>query len=183
MLETVHLKSHCFFHVLFDNRCWIKRWQHILSSSPLGSLRVRILRTQLGENGSRTNLTPFQNQIPHGRCKRYTNTYRCTWTADVGVCVTHGVGKEQQLRKVNMKGTVTIQVKSVWGRRAVVSVGTQILSVDTGSRSWGLRCTDTRREGSTQRPVTNAVRLYHHSYKHKTDWRTDMHPKHALLCR
>lgn len=137
----------------------------------------------LEKTAAGTNLTPFQNQIPHGRCKRYTNIYRCTWTADVGICVTHGVGKEQQLRKVNMKGTVTIQVKSVWGRQAVVSVGTQILSVDTGSRSRGLRCTDTRREGSTQRPVTNAVRLYRHSYKHKTDWRRDMRPKHALLCR
>lgn len=61
----------------------------------------------------------------------------------------------------------------------MASVGTQILPVDTGSRSRGLRCTDTRQEGSTQRPVTNAVRLYRHSHKHKADHRKDMRPKHA----
>lgn len=59
--------------------------------------------------------------------------------------------------EVNVKETVTVQVKQSEGGGKVASVGTQILPVDTGHghEAW---YTDTRREGSTQRPVTNAVR-------------------------
>lgn len=79
MLETLFtLKVTVFFHVSFDNRSWIKKWQHVkvifggLPQAP----RVRILRMRLGENHRRDEaLTPFRNQIARERCKNAIQIY------------------------------------------------------------------------------------------------------------
>lgn len=110
MLETFHLKSHCFFFFMF---CLIidaelrddSIFYHIIS---LGFSEVRILRTQL-RKGSR-DYHP-QNQIPQGRCKCYTNIQidlhsRCWYIYYIHSCEGATVKCE-----VNVKETVTVQAE------------------------------------------------------------------------
>lgn len=58
-------KSHCFVHVSFDNRSWIKKGQQ--TNIFLGfsqALRVRILKTEPGETCRRDkSLTPFWTRL------------------------------------------------------------------------------------------------------------------------